>query len=159
MGWSRNKTVLINNNDQQKCNDHDQPLSDTAVTFYSSPPILPPAQITTCDQFRSYSKKMFIHILQVRDELCLAHEAFQFFRKFNQNPMIRKNALDIFFQAEIPISLWGSKPTANHLQRVPAEEESRLISNIVTWPTIPLNWFHFQESSICFIPCTTKSLN
>ena len=29
MGWSRNKTVLINNNDQQKCNDHDQPLSDT----------------------------------------------------------------------------------------------------------------------------------
>ena len=104
--------------------------------IYSLPQRLLPSQITTYDQFRSYSKSIFSQIVQVRDELCLAHEAFQFFRKFNQNPMIRKNALDIFFQAEIPISLWRGQSITNHLQRM-KEEDSRLTS--IANPTLHFN--------------------
>ena len=61
------------------------------------PPPLPPAQITTNDQFRSYSENIFCYILQVRDELCLAHEAFQFFRKFNLKPLITKKFIRQIF--------------------------------------------------------------
>ena len=67
------------------------------VTFFLYPPPLPPAQITTNDQFRSYSENIFCYILQVRDELCLAHEAFQFFRKFNLKPLITKKFIRQIF--------------------------------------------------------------
>lgn len=51
------------------------------------------------------------------------------------------------FQAEIPISLWGSKPATNRIHRV-TKEESRLMSNVVTADQSP--------ALLCYVMITLK---